>query len=92
MAEMQRGEAAVVRRDLATARACYHRAHHGLRDWPRHSLYEECAGLRLLIEAGLLEAYVLLDQADPEIAEDYAPYRALVRRYIAEVRFGNLGQ
>lgn len=85
----------------------------------RHSLQEECAGLRLFVaaadevpdpkviaklgptirtvkaidQAGLLEAYVLLDRADKEIAQDYAMYRRLHRdrleRYIHEIWLGH---
>ena len=88
---------------------------------PRHSLAEECHGLRTFLKVaaelaekepaavktfeatiaalkeldatGLLEAYVLFDRADMDLALDYAPYRIEHRetliRYVNKIWFRN---
>jgi len=50
--------------------------------------HPELARLKQVQAAGLLEAWVLIDQADQEIAQDYESYRSSnrdkIRRYLDE--------
>lgn len=58
-------------------------------EMPNEAFIADVSQLAHLDEAGLLEAYILLDRANADLAQDYPAYRsdhrATVRRYIIEV-------